>query len=484
LARQSIAQQAIIGSWEEDSLRIAQLAGQFDPAVSFAVRPLELQPVKISWKKPIVRVLPFTVISQFNSSRPFGWNDGSMIPASGLQVMGRTGFYARYGIVEVQLAPEWVYAANARYGTNNYWGSNSGGVYNKLFPGQSSVGIRLGAVSMGLSTQNLWWGPGQRSSLLMSNNAPGFLHVYIRSNRPAKTPIGTFEWQLIGGRLDSDSTRPYENFNLRMAGVSYPSTWRYQSAFVFSYQPKWIPGLFVGMTRTLQRFQKDIGLGGTSFLQKYVPVLTKAFQKKNEQNDDAENTDQLASFFFRWAMPKSGWEFYGEWGYNDYKQNIRDYTMDATHSAAYILGATKFFRSGNNQIVVGIETLKQSETPSNLLRGAGNWYVHGGDNGYTHQNQILGAGVGYGADLQSIWGRVLKPQSNFSLAWQFQRISRDPNQFSFQWIDYCWNIQPNWKRNKFSFSPSITFIQSRNGLWVENNKSSNLSVRLLLNYHF
>ncbi|MCA6478114.1 MAG: hypothetical protein IM571_09190 [Chitinophagaceae bacterium] len=478
------AQQIIIGSPEEDSLLAAQLAGQYNQNVSFAVRPLEINPAEISWKKVVVKALPLTLITQFNSRRPFGWNDGAMIQARGLQVMGRAGFYARYGIVEVQAAPEWVYAANTKYDTSINWGSNAGGVYNKFFPGQSSLGIRLGAVSMGVSTQNLWWGPGQRSSLLMSNNAPGFLHVYIRSNRPAKTPIGTFEWQLIGARLDGDSTRPYENFHLKTATVSYPSTWRYQSAFVISYQPKWIPGLFLGMTRTLQRYQQDIGLAGGNWLKRYVPVLTKAFQKKNEPTDDAENTDQLASFFFRWVMPKSGWELYGEWGYNDYKQNIRDYLMDATHSAAYILGANKLFQSGNSQILVGIETLKQSETPSRLLRGAGNWYVHGGDNGYTHQNQILGAGVGYGTDMQSIWGRIIKMKKNFILKWQFERISRDPNLFSYKWIDYSWNIQPLFKRNKFLISPSITFIQSHNTLWVEGNKISNLIFRMTLNYHF
>lgn len=65
-----------------------------------------------------------------------------------------------------------------------------------------------------------------------------------------------------------------------MTAESYPATRRYQSAFVINYQPNWIPGLFVGMKRSLQRYQKDIGLGGTSFLKKYVPVLTKAFQKK------------------------------------------------------------------------------------------------------------------------------------------------------------------------------------------------------------
>jgi hypothetical protein len=292
------AQMMIVGSPEEDSLRIAQLSVSDKPLVSMAVRPVELQPALISWKKVQVTGLPFTLITQYNSHHPFGWNDGAMIPAKGVQTFVRAGIYLRYGIMEVQLAPEWVYATNKLYDTSIKWGSNTGGVYNKVFPGQSAAGIRFGSVSIGVSSQNLWWGPGMRSSLLMSNNAPGFLHAYIRSNRPAKTPIGNFEWQLIGSRLDSDSTRPYENRNLKLTTESYPATWRYQSAFVISYQPKWIPGLFLGMTRSLQRYHKDIGLGGNNFLKKYVPVLTKAVQKKNEQNDDAENTDQLASFSF------------------------------------------------------------------------------------------------------------------------------------------------------------------------------------------
>lgn len=483
LQYKSFAQQVIIGTQEEDSLRIEQMAGNFSSQVSFSVRPLELHPPSISWKKPIIKIFPVTVISQFNSAKPFGWNDGAMISARGLQVMGRAGLYARYGIFEVQLAPEWVYAANKQYDISINWGSNAGGVYNKFFPGQSSAGIRLGAISMGISSQNLWWGPGQRSSLLLSNNAPGFSHVYFRSNRPAKTPIGTFEWQLIGARLDSDSSRPYENMYLKLSPVAYPSSWRYQSAFVISYQPKWIHGLFLGMTRTLQRYQKDIGLGGTSFLSKYIPVLTKAFQKQNEQNDDAENTDQLASFFFRWLLPKSGWEFYGEWGYNDYNQNVRDYLMDATHSVAYIIGASKLYQFRKHHLWVGIESLQQSESPSNLLRGAGNWYVHGGDNGYTHWNQIIGAGVGYGTDLQSVWAKLTNTQSKFSLLCQMNRINRDPNNFTYKWVDYTFGIQPFFQKKSISISPAVTYIYSRNSLWIERNINSNLNLRLHVFYN-
>ena len=47
----------------------------------------------------------------------------------------------------------------------------------KIFPGQSKIQYNfLKNYSVGISTQNLWWGPGIKNSLLMTNNAAGFLH--------------------------------------------------------------------------------------------------------------------------------------------------------------------------------------------------------------------------------------------------------------------------------------------------------------------
>lgn len=477
------AQMLVVGTPEEDSLRMAQLKGTEPSSLSLMVRPVELKTANISWKKLEFSALPLTLITQFNTKRPFGWNDGAMIPAKGFQTLLRAGVYMRYGIFEAQLAPEWVYAANTRYDTSVYWGSKPNGAYQKFFPGQSALGIRIGSVSVGVSSQNLWWGPGMRSSLLMSNNAPGFLHAYIRSNRPAKTAIGSFEWQLIGSRLDSDSTMPYENMNLKLTAESYPATWRYQSAFVISYQPKWIPGLFVGMTRSLQRYQSDIRLGGNNFFKKYIPVLTKAFQKKNEQNDDAEGTDQLASFFFRWVMPKSGWEFYGEWGYNDYNQNIRDYLMDATHSAAYVLGMSKLYNFRNHSIWMQLETYKQSESGSALLRGAGSWYIHAGDNGYTNQNQIIGAGVGYASDLQSIRIKYQRNKNPWVFQLNYDRIQRDPIDKVVKWIDNNYSIESLFNYNKVNLKLSLNFISTKNYFWMKEKNIFNLLSRAQIIYY-
>ncbi|MFX9097187.1 capsule assembly Wzi family protein, partial [Acinetobacter baumannii] len=60
----------------------------------------------------------------------------------------------------------------------------------------------------------MWWGPGSQNSLLMSNNAPGFLHLTLNTRYPIKTGIGNFEFQFISGKLTEDTSVLLENKDL------------------------------------------------------------------------------------------------------------------------------------------------------------------------------------------------------------------------------------------------------------------------------
>jgi len=202
----------------EDYYRRAQLLGTADTNVSFTVRPIfpnlikkgtdayfpdtteqqySLLNSKGLWqtnnKKLTLSLLPLSFQTQFNSNHPYGWNDGPMIPAKGWQTLLSAGFFAQYGPLTIQLMPEFVDAANPAFSTfnpNQYdvifaryydiynnidlpvrFGTTS---YKKAYWGQSSVRLNFKALSFGLSTENLWWGPGIQNSLLMSNTAPGF----------------------------------------------------------------------------------------------------------------------------------------------------------------------------------------------------------------------------------------------------------------------------------------------------------------------
>ncbi len=148
-------------------------------------------------------ILPVTLTTQFNSHHPYGYNDASFIPASGLQSQLTFGANVKVGPVKLQLQPEFIYAANPTYAVNGSYGYSSGKPYTKLYGGQSTLSVS--SFSVGVSSANKWWGPGNTSALIMSNNAPGFANIFIKTHRPAKTPIGNFEFELIGGRLESDS---------------------------------------------------------------------------------------------------------------------------------------------------------------------------------------------------------------------------------------------------------------------------------------
>jgi hypothetical protein len=493
-----------VGSLFEKPLRSLQLAGKVDPSVSFCSTPLSIagaasydsiqpfgnnfQPLSYGRSFEYLKargkfvILPLTIAQQLNTHHPYGWNDGAMISANGYQTLISAGIYSSLGPLEIQLQPEFVYAANSTYETNAAYGSNTGKSYQKIFPGQSSIGLSAFSLSMGVSSANMWWGPGIHSSLLMSNNAPGFLHWYFSTQKPVKTPIGSFEWQLIGGRLSSDDALPYENSHLKPPLV--PGKDRYLNAFVINYQPKWVPGLFVGMTRSLQSYSEKLQNSSAGFFSKYLPVIFKPVQKQGAAFDDTMGTDQLASFFMRWAFWKAKLEFYVEYGFNDYNYNTRDYMMGITHSAAYIAGVKKVFPlQQDSYIDCGFEITQMSQAPEWIVRDAGNWYIHGQiPEGYTNQNQILGAGAGLGSNVVSLSGTWVNGWKRLGVL--FEKVNRDPQYHMDKWVDYSIGILPQWQFSNMLVGGKLQFISSTQYAWQKDVNKFNFHGRLTFQYLF
>lgn len=452
-----------------DENRNVQLLGNFDSSNSFSVSKTLVSSDSIkNWKKPIVNLLPFNLIQQFNSNKPYGWNDGPMQQAKGLQAIARMGAKLNFGIFEVQLAPEFLYVGNQSY--------------KKIFPGQSFIRANIGRISFGVSSENLWWGPGINSSLLMSYNAPGFKHAFIGTIRPLKTPIGNIEFKIIGGKLTSDKNLVYENNYDPLRVIN--DDWRYLNAYVISWQPKWVKGLFLGMTRSLQQYGGEVQTQNVNFIRKYLPVLGLSFQKNNIRLEDAINRDQLASFFLRWLLSKSNAEFYIEYGKNDYGVNIRDYLLAPSHSYAYTIGFRKLVPKTNLKFIQYEAELTQlSQSPDAMVRNAGNWYTHSGlDQGYTHHNQILGAGVGLGSNLQTISATWIN--GNIRNGFLVQRVERDPVGRLNKWTDFSIGWMPQWKYKNMLLGAKFQLIRSNNYNWEKGNHSFNLHSRFMIQYNF
>lgn len=483
LQNKLLAQFIPVGTFQDRDLRSKQLLGLYDSTVSFSVRSLITEPnAKMNWKRPIVKILPVTLTQQFNSHHPYGWNDGAMIAAKGYQSLISAGIYGSFGPLDIQLQPEYVFAANNNYENNNAYGSKPTGSYSKLFAGQSAISLSAGVFSIGYSTKNLWWGPGLRSALLMSNNAPGFGHFFFKTRKPLRTAIGSFEWQLIGGQLNANDKLAYENQHLLPNTLASKS--RYLSGLVISYQPKWMPGLFLGFSRSVQTYSAYNNSSNLGVLEKYIPVLALAVQKKNNFGDDTLNRDQLASFFMRLVFPKAQTEFYIEYGFNDYGVNTRDYLLGPSHSAAYITGIKKIMALRNSaRLELGLELTQMSQTPDWMVRSAGNWYAHGQIyEGYSNHNQILGSGAGFGANVQSINATWIKGWKQLGLL--IERVDRDPQTHTNKWIDLGIGVLPQWKYQQFVISGLIELIKSRNYTWERSNTIINLHTRVGVQYIF
>ena len=470
----------------DDMLRSAQLLGRVAPSASFTIRPfapegaffvLDSTLALQSWTKGGFQatLLPATVTMKYNSTRPYGWNDGPMRMAAGFQQLWSAGVHAKLGPLEVQIQPEWVQAAQPNYKTTFGFGADNNGRFQQLSLGQSAIQINLGPVAVGAATRNLWWGPGQFSSLMMSNHAPGFQHLFFQSNRPIKTPIGSFEWQLIGGLLNEDTARAMENTFLRPNAI--PNKNRYVSAVAVTFQPKWLKGFYLGAIRAEHAYLDDINQASGSFFTKYLQVLTPSSPVDNAQGVGIAS-DGLLSIFLRWVMPKEKAEVYLEYGYNDFKQNLRDLAANANHSSAYILGFKKIFDKGHYFWELNGELTQMAQSTSYTLRTAGNWYTHGQIvSGFTHQNQLLGAGSGFGNNVQTL---QLLQRTGFDY-WgvKLQRIQQDPKGIlgpfenlgmrPFSWTDWSVGVMGQKRWNRFFAKAELQGVQGVNYGWEKGN---------------
>ncbi|SKB93223.1 capsule assembly Wzi family protein [Daejeonella lutea] len=458
--------------------RRSQLVGIVDSTISFALRPLSLS--AISDTGTILRrqrhfiygstgssnnfqILPVFWQQQYHGNPTINRNDGLVIPAKGYQTFISAGAFAKFGPLRVHLRPEFIFAENKRHEVKSYHTGGidlpsrfGSGAYSQATWGQSSIGLEFDPVSVSFSNENLWWGPGIQNSLLMSSSAAGFKHLTLNTNRPVQTPAGYFEAQVVAGRLEGS------DFSTDLS-----DDWRYFSGFVFSYQPKWIPGLFLGLTRSFQIYHKDMdGSFGDIF-----PFL-QAFQKINT-TEDIKRRDQLISMSGRFLMPVAKSEVYFEYGLNDHSYNTRDFVMSPEHSRSYILGIQKLvpYRGRADEFIqFSAEITQMEQSVDRTIREAGEWYTHSEVlHGYTHRGEVLGAGIGPGGNLQSLqigWVNEIK-----KLGLQLERFEHNGDlatAYGFSpWIDISMATVADWTFDNFKLSGKLQGIQSINYQWKD-----------------
>lgn len=508
----------------EEALRRKQLLGEFDSEVSFQVRPIRLNllnegdfyydldfflpghhaEVDGQSSHKGISLLPLRNTLAYNSGRPYGWGNSLMIPNVGLQnyLTAGASYVSRW--LSIQFQPEFLWAQNKEYEgypanfsdeVNRkrffYW--NVGdyperfgeGFHYRVGFGQSKISVHAGSFELGASTENIWWGPGQFNALIFSNNAKGFPHFSFNTRRPVKTFLGTFEGQLIVGRLKDSQYAPSQHKDLNDRFFKkFDGDWRYLNGITISYQPKWIKGLYMGGSRTFQSYNQN---RGRSFGD-WFPIfngITKESVGLDLVGESDRGRDQQISVFLRYVIPKSNAEFYFEYGRRDHALNWREFILNPEHARAYLLGFMKLFElpSYNGFIQVRGEMTQQQESINRLIRnssGSGlTWHTHTRARGFAHLGEALGVGIGSGSNVQSF--EVSYVTGLNKLGFLLERVANNQdfyyNAFGQQkerqpWVDLSLGILLDYQWERLMVSSKFQFIHANNYQWQLSSAST------------
>lgn len=428
--------------------------------------------------RPVLKLMPLKVGVQIGSHNPYP-EMGQFIQSKGYQNLITSGILGSWGPLSFQFQPLFIYAQNKNYSFGpekeskieyiEYFGEGS---YSKILPGQSSIRLNYGAFSLGVSTENIWWGPGQYNSLLFSSNAFGFKHLTLNTRKPAKTFLGVFEGQLILGKL--------ENFKRFIRDGK--EDWRYVNGITMSFQPKWIPGLFLGASRVFQQYSS---YSNQTFAY-YFPIF-EPFQKvqlvdpNSPDFDSTEYDDRLQSQqftgFARLVIPKAKAEVYFEYGRRDHAVDWREFLLNPEHARAYIFGFKKLISLSNEAFFqINGEMLQQQESINILTRygisGGQSWASHGIKQGFTHQGQMLGPGVGPSSNVQTLETSWVKGIKKIGIRWErlnrhqdvYTRVFNDPSE-NGRWVDYSARLLTDWQFDNLLVSSTLNLVYSLNPQW-------------------
>ncbi|MFY0608237.1 MAG: hypothetical protein JXR10_16080 [Cyclobacteriaceae bacterium] len=499
----------------KETLRRSQLIGLFDQQISFSARPVNfISDSAISYATTVwsnsknsvwLNAMPIQLSHELNTHHPYSNYNAGMLPSRGNQILISSGLIGKIGLVKFRFEPELLFSENKAYNgfpvlpkedervwpNSNRWrymyrwwnnidrpesfGSTS---IRRIIPGQSSILINLEPFALGFSTENLWWGPGKYNSLIMTNNGEGIPHFTFNTVKPVKTRFGSFEAELIYGKLRNSGLYPPDTSKADSKGIKFYvpkfDEKRIFNGISFSYQPKWVNGLFLGINSSIQQYQST-----AKHYQDYLPLLTDRFGFGKHRRDTIVR-NQMTSVFLRWFDKRH--EFYFEYGRHNTSWNWSKIISSPQLNAAFVVGYTNLIPLKKPQAYLefNIEVTQLQQPPDYMvsLRSTQpvSWYTSQSiRQGYTHNGQIIGNHAGPGSNIQLAEISWVKNFNKIGL--YLERLSNN-NDFVYQafygslggdfrsyWIDYTCGILVNKRIKKILISSSLRFTRSLNYQW-------------------
>lgn len=427
-----------------------------------------------------------------STAYPRGYNDGPVWNGRGSNMSLTAGVGGNIGILHFTFAPVVWYAQNKDFHIPNLglnknpysypaegaidWVMRYGNEANYEFDwGQSEVRLIYKNATLGFSTANFSWGPSRYNPIIMSKNAGGFPHIDLGTARPAQTKIGALEFKWYWGALSKSDYFDDIAENDR----------HYITGFTLGYQPSFIKGFTFGLNRIMYTRWAEGDLSAKDFFNAFFRNTHKGLEKNDEY-------DQMFSFVLEYAFPQVGLNMYLEYARNDFFGSIMDALEHPDRTRARTIGLTKTFDLENGKLLeINYEntTLSSNQLQITYPGISATYYVHSVvDNGYTHNGQIIGAGIGPGSNSDIIWANFYNPKGKMGFTFQRMRFNDDYLVNAYAGVedeptDYEITVGIDYVRmfDNFSINPQF-YWNYRNNFLFEDNDADNFFLKLSLSY--
>jgi len=351
-------------------------------------------------------VLAPEVQATYNSTFPYGVNDGAQWAGRGLTTAVQFGVAAQLGPLSITAEPIAFRAENQKFrlvptgstgrlqfadafhpGSIDQPQRFGNGPYQRIDPGQTTIRLDVPFLSIGASTANQVWGPALENPLILGNNAAGFAHAFIGTSGPLDLYLVHFQGRVEWGVLHQSDYAVLQGTQSR----------RFMSGIVASITPRGFDNLEIGGTRFFHTLWPDSGLTTHDFLRPFEGILlTSVASEIGGSGQEPDN--QLASLFARLVAPRNWFELYVEYGREDHNIDLRDLTLEPDHDAAYVIGFQKALRLRDSSLIAfHAEIVNSRISHLQLGRPQTPFYVHSPVvQGHTEDGQILGSPSVYG----------------------------------------------------------------------------------------
>jgi hypothetical protein len=473
--------------------RNQQLLDTSDTDVSFTIRPIILDSNinNKTFLNKTTKALPLIFRFNNNNNHPFGINLGSLYPTRGSQFYISGGLYTKYKKFKIQIQPEFVYAENLNFRTfpNEHYDPIWDAYYkwynkidliekfgdkslNTIFLGQSKLEYDINKnISLKLSSENIWWGPGVKQGLVLTNNSNGFLHFGLQTIKPIKTKYGSFEGQFIFGNLKNSNVEPtYKNkvFHNKFLYNPKLNEQRFITGLILTFHPKILKGLYIGTANTSIAYYKD----ANNFFD-FLPLNNIINPKIDKLNKRAN----LGSLFARYIFHESNSEIYFEYGRSDKYPTLFNLLDGKTDPRGFIAGFRTISKPTNRKYRFSFMTefVQLDAIHKNQVTNVESWYTNNYiRQGFTNNGKVLGAGIGPGSTSQMFDLSILYPKSIFGITMTRIVNNRDFYFNAYQdyvnwkshWVDLSTTFHANFNLNKkITIITDISFTNSLNYNW-------------------